>query len=81
MTFGIDFASILVALRYSFPKKSQLIFERIPVSILSGFVWNLGSKGRVTGSRFAPLFATFSQGILLEVPCYILDGFGLHFGA
>ena len=44
------------------------------------FVWNLGSKGCVTSSRFTPLFDTFSQGILFEVPCYILDGFGLHFG-
>ena len=43
-------------------------------------VWDLGSKGRVTSSRFASLFDTFLQGILSEVPCYILDSFGLHFG-
>jgi hypothetical protein len=44
------------------------------------FIKILASKCRETGSRFAPLFVTFSQGILLDVPCYILDGFGLRFG-
>ena len=54
MTFGIDFGTILVALRYYFQDCSQLLLKEFSLTFLMDCVWNLASRGRETGSRFAP---------------------------